>query len=124
MHLRYHARHGPGPTVPIDFRRGARRPAFSIDPETTKAAATTLARGSGAVHERLGLKASIETEATLMFVDEHALLKHATTASGRDMATFTSGPIRPRSARLARFSANIEHPPNLRTFHTAASPIE
>ena len=95
MHLRYHVRHGPGPTVPIDFRRGARRPVFSIDPENTKAAATTLARGSGAVHERLGLKASIETEATLMFVDDYAVLSHATTRSGLDMATFPSVPIRP-----------------------------
>jgi len=46
-----------------------------------------------------------------MFVDDHALLSHATTVSGRDLATFPAAPIRPRSARLARNSANIQHAP-------------
>jgi hypothetical protein len=41
----------------------------------------------------------------------HALLNHATTGSGRDMATFSAEPIRLRSARPARNSANIQHAP-------------
>jgi hypothetical protein len=61
--------------------------------------------------EYIALKSSTETEATLMFVDDHALLNHATTGSGRDMTTFPAGPIRSRSARLARNSANIQHAP-------------
>ena len=36
------------------------------------------------------LKSSTEAEATLMFVDDHALLNHATTGSGRDVATFSA----------------------------------
>ena len=44
-------------------------------------------------------------------LDDHALLNHATTGSGRDMTTFSAGPIRPRSARLVRNSANIKHAP-------------
>ena len=55
-----------------------------------------------------------------MFVDDHALLHHATTGSGRDMATFPAGPIRPRSARLARNSANIKHAPIAARLYTAA----
>lgn len=61
--------------------------------------------------ECIARKSSTETEATLMFVDDHALLRHATTGSGRDMATFPAEPIRPRSARLARNSANTKHAP-------------
>ena len=55
-----------------------------------------------------------------MFVDDHALLNHATTGSGRDMNTFLAGPIRPRSARLVRNSANIQHAPIAARLYTAA----
>ena len=41
-----------------------------------------------------GLKSTIETEATLMLVDDRAFLSHATAASGRDAGTFPVGPIR------------------------------
>jgi hypothetical protein len=63
------------------------------------------------LNESFGLKSSTGKEATRIPVDDHALLNHATTESGRDMVTFSVGPIRPRSARLARNSANIQHAP-------------
>jgi hypothetical protein len=40
-----------------------------------------------------------------------SLLNHATTVSGSDLATFPSGSIRPRFARLTRNSANTQHAP-------------
>jgi hypothetical protein len=46
-----------------------------------------------------------------LFVDDHALLNHATMGWVRDLATFPAGPIRPRSERLVRNSANIQHAP-------------
>lgn len=58
-----------------------------------------------------------------MFVDDHALLNHATIASGRDMATFPAGPIRSRSVRLVRNSANIQHAPIAVTLYTAAPQV-
>lgn len=61
--------------------------------------------------ERISVKSSTETEATLMLVDDHTLLNHATTGSGCEMATFPAGPIRSRSARLVRNSANIQYAP-------------
>jgi hypothetical protein len=63
------------------------------------------------LNECFALKSSTEKEATLIPVDDHALLNHTTTGSGRDMVTFSAGPIRLRSARLARNSANIQHAP-------------
>jgi hypothetical protein len=63
------------------------------------------------LNERFAPKSSTEKEATLIPVDDHALLNHATTGSGRDMVTFSAGPSRLRSARLARNSANIQHAP-------------
>ena len=61
--------------------------------------------------ERIALKSSTKTEATLMFVDDHALLNHATAVSGHDLETFPAALIRPRFARLARNSANIQQAP-------------
>jgi hypothetical protein len=69
------------------------------------------------------LKSSAETETTLLFVDHHALINHATTGSGRETATFPAGPIRPRSARLARNSANIKHAPIAAKLYTAAPQV-
>jgi hypothetical protein len=60
---------------------------------------------------RFGLKSSTQKQATLLPVDDHALLNHATMGSERDMVTFSVGAIRLRSARLVRNSANIQHAP-------------
>lgn len=70
-----------------------------------------------AVQERFGLNSSTETAPTLMLVHHHALINHATTCSGRDMATIPVVPIR---ARRARNSAKIRHPPIAVTLYTAA----
>ena len=68
----------------------------------------------------LPLKSSSEKEATLMPVDDNALLNHATTGSGRDIVTFSAGSILLRSARLARNSANIQPAPIAARLYTAA----
>src|ERR1700722_11864313 len=68
-------------------------------------------RSAERLDERIGLRSSTETEAALMFVGDHALPNHATAASGRDIAAFFAGSIRPRSAQLVRNSANIQHAP-------------
>lgn len=70
--------------------------------------------------ECIALKSSTETEATIMFVDDYALLNHATARSGRDRSTFFARPIRPRSARLARNSANIKQAPVAARLYVAA----
>jgi hypothetical protein len=70
--------------------------------------------------EHIALKSSTETKATLMFVDDHARLNHATTGLELDMATLCAGLIRPRSARLVRNSANIQHAPIALRLYTAA----
>jgi hypothetical protein len=67
--------------------------------------------GQEKLNERFALKTSTETEATLMFLDDRGFLDHAATGSERDMTTFPAGPIRLRSVRLARNSANIQHAP-------------
>ena len=70
--------------------------------------------------ELLGLTSSTEAETTLMFVDDCALLNHATTASGSDVTIFPPRPIRARSARHARNSANIKHAPFAVRLYTPA----
>lgn len=69
------------------------------------------------------LKSSTEAEATLVFVDDYALLNQATTRSGCDVAPFSAELIRPRSARLATNSANIQHAPIAVRLYTAAPQV-
>jgi hypothetical protein len=96
---------------PGDRRSPARSAFFRSNPDN---------RAQSAVNERFDLTSSTETEAILMFVDDQALLNHATTGSGRDMATFLTEPIRARSEWLARNSANIQHAPIAVILYTAA----
>jgi hypothetical protein len=69
-----------------------RKVRFADQPPGTR---KELAEQKPALETCFALKSSTETEATLMFVNDHALLNHAITGSGRDMAAFFAGPIRP-----------------------------
>ena len=102
------------PAIRMLNRIGPRKQAFrkgSIADEIRISEDHSLRWLLKALNKRIGLKSSTETETTLVFVDDDVLLNHATSGSGRDMATFPAGPIRLRSARLVRNSANIKHAP-------------
>jgi hypothetical protein len=94
---------------------GLKRSRLELNSLFTESSETRPARSIGGdlAAETLQVpdKSSTEKEATQIAVDDHAFLNHATTESGRDMVTFSAGPIRLRSARLATNSANIQHAP-------------